>query len=219
MTVEEAVAALRASGNPASIEGRARYGIRPRTEQLGVSIPGIRAVAKQAARSHDFALGLWATGIHEARLLAAMVDVPAEVTAAQMDGWAADFDSWDIVDGCTGTLFDRTPYAWIKVQEWAERDEEYVKRAAFSLLAALAVHDRAAPDERFLAVLPLIRRHADDSRNFVRKAVNWALRQIGKRNPTLRAAAIATAEGILEGSPRGGRWVANDALRELRGKR
>ncbi len=219
MTVEEAVAALRASGNPASIEGRARYGIRPRTEQLGVSIPGIRAVAKRAVRSHDLALGLWATGIHEARLLAAMVDVPTEVTATQMDRWAADFDSWDIVDGCTGTLFDRTPYAWIKVQEWAERDEEYVKRAAFSLLTALAVHDKAAPDERFLAVLPLIRRHADDGRNFVRKAVNWALRQIGKRSPTLRAAAIAAAEGILEDSSRGGRWVASDALRELREKR
>jgi len=216
MTVDEAVAALRASGNVASIEGRARYGIRPRTEQLGKSMPGIQAVAKRALPSHELALGLWATGIHEARLLAAMVDIPAEVTAAQMDDWAADFDSWDIVDGCTGVLFHRTPYAWIKVQEWAERDEEYVKRAAFSLLAALAVHDKTAPDERFLAVLPLIRRHADDGRNFVRKAVNWALRQIGKRNPTLRAAAIATAEGILEGSPRSGRWVASDALRELR---
>ena len=218
MTAADAVAALGAAGNSASIEGRARYGIRPRTEQLGVGIPAIRAIARAAIPDHQLALDLWATGIHEARILAAMVDVPADVTAAQMDAWAADFDSWDIVDGCTSELFDRTPYAWIKVQEWAERDEEYVKRAAFSLIAALAVHDRQAPDERFLALLPIIRRHANDDRNFVKKAVNWALRQIGKRNGVLREAAIATAEAIRADGTRSGRWIASDALRELRGR-
>lgn len=219
MTAAEAVAALREAGNPASIEGRARYGIRPKTEELGAGIPAIRAIARRALPSHQFALDLWATGIHEARILAAMVDVPADVTPSQMDAWAADCDSWDIVDGCTSSLFDKTPYAWIKVQEWAARDEEYVKRSAFSLIAALAVHDKQAIDERFLALLPLIRRHAGDDRNFVKKAVNWALRQIGKRNPVLREAAIATAEAILADGTRPGRWIANDALRELRARR
>lgn len=192
----------------------ARFGIRPQTRVVGVRVTDLRALAKRIEPGHELAAALWATGVHEARILATMVDDSALVTPEQMDRWAADFDSWDIVDSATGNLFRYTPHAETKIREWAAREEEFVRRAAFALIAAIG-RLKGEPDERFLAYLPLIREHASDGRNFVRKAVNWALREIGGRNARLNAAAITTAEEIRE---LGGaaRWVASDALRELR---
>ena len=207
--------------------GMARYGINV-ADAFGVSVPELRRVAKSLGTDHDLALALWDTGNHEARVLASMVDDPTAVTAAQMEEWAAAFDSWDVCDQVTSNLFDKTPFAYDKVGEWSAADEEWVKRAAFATAAALAVHDKKAPDERFLAILVLVRREAGDGRNFVKKAVNWALRNIGKRNLALHAAAIDTAEAILaeaetlaaadrrDPAARSARWVARDALRELR---
>ncbi len=214
MTLDEIVAELRSRANPDNVAGMARYGISP-VGTLGVSIPTIRALAKRAGRDHELAQQLWDTGIHEARILAAMVDEPAKVTRRQMDRWAADFDSWDVVDGCCGTLFDKTPHAYAKAMQWSASRREYVKRAGFVLMTQLAVHDKRAPDEAMLQFLPVIVRESGDERNFVKKAVNWALRQIGKRNRRLNLAAIATAREILALDTRAGRWIARDALREL----
>jgi 3-methyladenine DNA glycosylase AlkD len=214
MTLDDIIAELRSHANPANVEGMARFGISP-VNTLGVNIPTLRALAKRNGRNHALAQQLWDTGIHEARILAAMVDEPAKVTKRQMDRWAADFDSWDVVDGCCGTLFDQTPYAYEKALQWSASRREYVKRAGFVLMTQLAVHDKKAPDEAMLQFLPVIVRESGDERNFVKKAVNWALRQIGKRNRRLNAAAIATANEILALDTRAGRWIARDALREL----
>jgi len=214
MTLDEIVGDLRSHANADNVAGMARFGINP-AGTLGVNIPTIRAIARRAGRDHALALDLWATGIHEARILAAMVDEPAKVARRQMDRWAAQFDSWDVVDGCCSVLFDKTPYAWDKAMQWSVRRPEYVKRAGFVLMAALAVHDKRAPDSAFLSFLPVIVRESGDERNFVKKSVNWALRQIGKRNRRLNAAAIATAREILALDTRAGRCTARDALREL----
>jgi len=207
--------------------GMARYGINV-AHAFGVSVHELRRMAKALGTDHDLALALWDTGSHEARMLASMVDDPAAVSAAQMEEWAAAFDSWDVCDQVTSNLFDKTPFAYDKVREWSAAEDEWVKRAAFATAAALAVQDKKAPDERFLAILELVRREAGDGRNFVKKAVNWALRNIGKRNAALHAAAIQTAEAILasaeahaaadrrDPAARSARWVACDALRELR---
>lgn len=204
--------------DPAARPAMARFGINVDHALGGISLTTLRTLARELGRDHRLAAGLWRSGIHEARLLACLVDDPAVVTAAQMDRWAAAFDSWDLCDTCCGSLFDRTPYAWAKATEWAGREEEFVKRAGFALMAWLAVHDKQATDERFLSLLPIIEHSASDDRNFVKKAVNWALRQIGKRNATLRRAAIETAERIGEQGTRSARWIASDALRELRGR-
>ncbi len=208
---------LRTLGDPAGREGMARFGIKAE-RALGIRIPALRAIAKRVGRDHALAAELWASGIHEARILACFVDDPAEVTPEQMEAWAAAFDSWDLVDQCCGNLFDRTPFAWAKAVEWGERPEEFVKRAGFALMAALAVHDNRASDGRFVAFLPIIEREAGDRRTFVRKAVNWALREIGKRNPALNEKAVETARRILDAGERSARWVASDALRELTGE-
>jgi 3-methyladenine DNA glycosylase AlkD len=192
----------------------ARFGIRGANVLGGTSMPELRAMARRLRPDHRLAEELWNSGVHEARILASLVDDPALVTERQMERWAGDLDSWDLVDQCCGNLFDRTPFAWRKAVEWSEREEEYVKRAAFSLMASLAVHDRGAEDGPFNVFLAIIEREAGDGRNFVKKAVNWALREIGKRNEPLRRAAIETARRILEA--RGGRnFVASDAVREL----
>lgn len=214
MTLDETVRKLRSHANPNNVAGMARYGISP-VNTLGVNIPTIRALARRVGRNHGLAQQLWDTGIHEARILAAMVDEPAKVTRRQMDRWAADFDSWDVVDGCCGTLFDKTPHAYAKAIQWSGSRREYVKRAGFVLMAQLAVHDKRAPDEAMLQFLPVIVRESGDERNFVKKSVNWALRQIGKRNHPLNAAALATAREILALDTRAGRWIARDTLREL----
>jgi 3-methyladenine DNA glycosylase AlkD len=202
--------------NPRNVEGMAAFGISS-TNTLGISIPALRALAKRVGRDHALAQQLWDSGVHEARILAAMVDDPARVTKRQMDRWAVAFDSWDVVDGCCSDLFDKTPYAYEKAFQWSADKREYVKRAGFVLMAALAVHDKKASDADMLQFLPVIARESADERNFVKKAVNWALRQIGKRNRRLNAAAIKTAEQILKTDTRAGRWIARDALRELRG--
>ena len=215
MRSSDVIEELRSLGDPAGREGMARFGINP-AQALGIRIPRLRAVARRVGRDHRIAAELWASGIHEARILAAFVDDPKQVTPEQMEAWAGDFDSWDLCDQWCSGLFDRTPYAHEKAAAWSGRPEEFVKRAGFALMAALAVHDKRAPDAAFEAFLLLIEREAGDPRNFVRKAVNWALRQIGKRNATLNARAVQTAERILQGEGRSARWVASDALRELR---
>ena len=221
------LAELRSMGSERDRAGMARYGINVENA-FGVSVLELRRIAKRLGTNHALALALWATGNHEARLLACFVDDPALVSAKQMEAWAREFDSWDICDQATTSLFDLTRHAWAKANEWAGRDEEWVKRAAFTLMAGLAVHDKAATDRAFRKLLSVIERGAFDERNFVKKAVNWALRNIGKRNRALNAAAIASAEKIRSvankraggergGDPRtrGARWVAADALREL----
>jgi 3-methyladenine DNA glycosylase AlkD len=214
ISVEHVIDELRHRGSPSAVAGMSRFGIQTGTA-LGVSIPDIRELARKVGTHHDLAQSLWKTGIHEARILASMIDDPAEVSEDQMEKWASDFDSWDVVDGCCGNLFDKTQFATRKAHEWSKREEEYVKRAGFVLMAEMAVHDKSASDRIFLDFLPIIVREASDERNFVKKAVNWALRQIGKRNANLNAAAIKTCAQIKESGSRAGKWIAADALREL----
>jgi 3-methyladenine DNA glycosylase AlkD len=221
------LAELRALGSERDRAGMARYGINVENA-FGVSVYELRKVAKRLGKDHELALALWATGNHEARLLACFVEDATAVTEEQLEAWARDFDSWDLCDQATTSLFDLTKHGWSKAVEWAGRDEEWVRRAGFALMAGLAVHDKTAKDGAFLKLLAIVERGAGDDRNFVKKAVNWALRNIGKRNRVLNAAAIACAERIRAaarasaGGDRGGdpgarsaRWVANDALREL----
>lgn len=212
--LEEVLSKLRLLGDPKAAEAAGRFGIDV-PGLLGVSAPALRKLAKEIGPDHRLAEQLWRTGIHDARLLATLVDDPAKVTLNQMERWARGFNSWAVCDAACGCLFDKTPYAWDKAVEWAARDEEYVKRAGFVLMAVLAVHDKKAPDERFEALLPYLKQHADDERNFVKKAVNWALRQIGKRNLRLNKLAIRTTEQIRALGFKSARWIAADALREL----
>jgi 3-methyladenine DNA glycosylase AlkD len=205
---------LRSRAREANLEGLARFGISG-GRRLGVSVPDIRAVAREIGRDHRLALALWKTGIVEARQVAAMIDDPRLVTEKQMETWVADFDSWDVCDGVCLNLFENTSLVWKKIREWAKRDEEFVKRASFALIAGRAWHDKTAPDGRFLALFPLLERAATDERNFVRKAVNWALRNIGKRNPKLNRAAIRLARRLQQSGSRSARWIAVDAIREL----
>jgi 3-methyladenine DNA glycosylase AlkD len=206
---------LKSLGDPKAVEGMARFGIQSRSS-FGVSVPKIRTLAREIGRDHLLAAKLWETGQHDARLLATMVDDPVQVTEEQMEKWVRDFDSWDIVDGSCGSLFDKTPFAVTKAKEWCKREEEYVKRAGFVMMAELAVHDKQAKDQVFLDFLPLIIGGASDKRNLVKKAVNWALRQIGKRNLKLNKAAVSTALKIQKMESGAAKWVASDALRELK---
>lgn len=216
MTARELLDNLKAHANPANVAGMARYGINPKGT-LGVFIPVIRGLAKKAGRSHELAAELWESGVHEARILAALVDNPARVTRRQMDRWVRDLDSWDVCDQVCSNLFRYTPFAFAKAAEWARAKPEFVRRAGFSLIAGLAVKAKDASDERFEAFFPLIAQAAVDDRNMVRKTVNWALRQIGKRNARLRKLAIARAEEVRNLDSRAARWIASDALRELPG--
>lgn len=206
---------LASRANAVNAAGMARFGIRSR-KVLGIAAPELRAMAKAIGRDHKLALGLWQSGVFEARLLATLVDVPAEVTPEQMEAWASEFDNWAICDGACGNLFDRTPWAYAKAAAWSKREEEYVKRAGFSLMAYLAVHDKKAGDAKFRPFFGAIRRACTDERNFVKKAVNWALRQIGKSRAGLRDEAIELAQEIREVESRAARWIAADALRELK---
>ena len=218
MIVQELLQTLEAHADPINVAGMARFGIAS-TGTLGVSIPIVRRLAKTFGHEHQAALELWDSGIHEARILAALVDKPAWVTEEQMEAWVADFDSWDVCDQVCSNLFDKTPFAYAKAAAWAERQEEFVRRAGFALMAALSVHDKTASNQAFLAFLPLIERQANDGRNFVKKAVNWALRQIGKRNAALLEPALALAETLSVSADPSSRWVGKDAARELRLKR
>jgi 3-methyladenine DNA glycosylase AlkD len=214
-TVESILQTLKAQANPDNVAGMARYGINPEGT-LGVSVPALRQMAKEIGKDHELALELWASGLHEARILAVYIDDPRQVSETQMESWVVEIDSWDVCDQACSNLFDRTPYGVQKAFEWSERQETFVKRAGFVLMAALAVHDKKLPDETFEAFLAVITHQGDDERNFVKKAVNWALRQIGKRNLPLNRAAIAVAERLELSPSRAARWVAADALRELK---
>ncbi|MBS1855737.1 MAG: DNA alkylation repair protein [Acidobacteria bacterium] len=192
----------------------ARFGINPHGT-LGVSVAEIRRLARGAGRCHEVAAELWASGIHEARILATLVEDPARVTRRQMDTWARDFDSWDVCDQACQNLFWRTGHAWDRARLWSRARGEFVRRAGFSLIACLARKSRDSADAPFEEALRWIEEAATDERNFVRKAVNWALREIGKRNARLRRGAIAAAKRIREMDSRAARWIAADALREL----
>jgi 3-methyladenine DNA glycosylase AlkD len=219
MRYDEVMKKLRSHANPKNVEGMARFGINPKNT-LGVSIPILRKTAKETGRDHELADKLWKSGVHEARILAGMIDDPKLVTEKQMENWAKEFDSWDVCDQICMNLFDRTPIAYEKAIEWSDRKEEFVKRAGFALMACLVWYDKNAKDQQVREFFPLIVKHSTDERNFVKKAVNWALRQIGKKRPGLKKEAIRTAEIILKKYPdsKSARWIANDALRELRKK-
>jgi 3-methyladenine DNA glycosylase AlkD len=208
---------LKKLANARNVEGMVRFGITARNT-LGVNIPVLRRIARGFRNDHDLALRLWKTDIHEARLLAGFIDDPALVTEKQIEAWVRDFDSWDICDMVCGNLFDKTPFAYRKAKEWPDREEEYVKRAGFVMMAVLSVHDKKAPDSVFMKFLPVIKREARDERNFVKKAVNWALRQIGKRNSRLNRMAVEAAKDIQKIDSRSARWIASDAIRELTNK-
>jgi 3-methyladenine DNA glycosylase AlkD len=208
---------LKSMADPKAVAGMARFGI-PSRNALGISLPVLRKLAGEIGPNHPLAEELWESRLLEARVVASLVAVPEKVTERQMERWAADFDSWAITDCCALNLYDKTPYACRKAMQWSRREEEFVKRAGFALMAALAVHDKGASDGRFLRFLPAIKRQSNDERNLVKKAVNWALRQIGKRNLQLNRAAVKTAREIQRINSRSARWIAADALRELTGK-
>ena len=213
-SVEEVLKKLKAKARPDQLEGMARYGMVAE-RRLGVSVPDMRKIAKELGRDHKLALELWKKGIPEARILAAMIDEPENLTEKQMEDWVKDINSWDVCDQVCANLFEKTPFAWKKILDWSEREEEFVKRTAFALIACLAWHDKGAEDEKFIKLFPVIRRGATDERNFVKKAVNWALRNIGKRNPNLNKAAIKAAKEIQRIDSKASRWIASDAIREL----
>ena len=194
-SAEQVIQKLRSLANAENAAGMARFGINPENT-LGIPVPILRKTAKEIGKDHLLAQELWTSGIHEARILACFVDNPGEVTGSQMESWVREFDSWDVCDQCCANLFDRTKIAFDKAVEWSGREDEFVKRAGFSLMAALAWHDKKAPDVNFQKFLPLIKKGSTDERNFVKKSVNWALRQIGKKNANLNKMAIKTAQEI-----------------------
>lgn len=214
MQYEEILEHLKSLSNPEAVAGMARFGINPENT-YGISIPVLRKIARETGKNHFLALQLWSSGIHEARMLACFIDVPELVSEEQIENWVRDFDSWDVCDQCCSNLFDKTKFAYMKANEWSGREEEFVKRAGFVLMATLSVHDKKAGDKEFLKFLPVIIGKANDERNYVRKAVNWALRQIGKRNLNLNRAAIETAKEIRKMDSKAAKWIASDALREL----
>lgn len=219
MTVEEIIKKLESLGSPENVAGMARFGIVTK-KAFGVAAPELKNLAKEIKKQtkdrHALALELWKTQIHEARAIAYLIDDAKQVTAQQMDSWAADFDNWAICDSTCGHLFCKTNFAHEKVFEWSEREEEFIKRAGICLIAWLAVHDKKADDEKIAKFLPILEQKSDDERNFIKKAVNWSLRQIGKRNLYLNKLAIETAERIKLQNTKSARWIAADALRELR---
>ena len=218
MQLKAVLAELKSMGDPEATAGMARYGINA-DRALGISIPRLQGLAKNIGKNHKLAGELWSCGIHEARILACMIDDPQQVTEAQLERWVKEFDSWDLCDQCCNRLIRKTEFAHQKALAWARRPEEFVKRAGFVLMAVLAVHDKKAADRQFDAFFRLIKKEAVDARNFVKKAVNWALRQIGERNTVLNQKAIAVAEDIQRIDSKAARWVAQDALRELTGEK
>jgi len=218
MQLKAVLAELKSMGNPKAAAGMARYGIKAE-RALGVSIPKLEGLAKKIGKSHKLAEDLWSSAIHEARILACMIDDPKQITEAQMERWVNEFDSWDLCDQCCNRLFRKSKFAHQKALTWACRPDEFVKRAGFVLMAVLAVHDKKAADRQFDPFFELVKKEAGDTRNFVKKAVNWALRQIGKRNLTLNKKAITLAEEIQQNESKTARWVAKDALRDMRSEK
>jgi 3-methyladenine DNA glycosylase AlkD len=226
MNCNQVIDALKSLADPDYLAGLPHFAINT-DRSLGVSAPRMRKLAKQIGTDHKLALQLWESNIHEARVLAALIDDPGQVTEKQMNSWVRQFDNWGVCDACCGVLFDKTPFAWAKAIEWPKRKEEFVRRAGFVLMAALAVHDKKAPDKKFIPFFDIIKHYAFDDRNFVKKGVNWALRQIGKRNKALNKKALAVAKEIREmdspaarkGHFPAARWIAADAIRELTNKK
>ena len=212
--VEEVLEMLAAKANPDQLAGMAKYGMTVEN-RLGVKVPQIRRIAKEIGKNHKLALELWETGITETMIIASMVDVPDEVTEEQMEAWVLDFDSWDVCDQVCMNLFDKTTLVWKKIHDWSDREEEFVKRAAYALIACLAVHDKGASDEVFISLIPVIKAGVTDNRNYVKKAVNWALRNTGKRNPELNTVALATARELRGIDSKSARWIGSDAIRDL----
>ena len=236
MNCEEIIKKLRGLGKQRNIEGMERFGIYPKDEKLGVSMPDVRNVGKEIKRFfvatqndrglhnatqngmglHKLASELWLSKIHEARILASVIDLPEMLSEQQMDKWVKDFDSWDLCDQVCMNLFSAVPFAFEKAKQWTASNQEFVRRGGFALMASLAVHDKKAKDSQFIELFPFIIKHSNDERNFVRKAVNWALRQIGKRNLNLNRQAIKIAIQIQALDNKTAKWIANDALRELK---
>ena len=227
MTSQEVIKQLKLKANPKNVAGMVRFGISSKNT-LGVSMPQVREIGKEIKRSfgrlgrpqddktlHKLALSLWESEIHEARILAGLFDLPKMITEKQADEWVKGFDSWDVCDQVCMNLFDKTSFAFKKAIEWSEKKEEFVRRAGFALMASLAVHDKKAKNLDFIAFLPIIKKQATDERNFVKKAVNWALRQIGKRNLALNKEALKTAKEIEKIDSKAAKWIAHDAIREL----
>lgn len=218
LSYEDIIQRLESLANAYNREGMARYGINT-TNAYGVSVTTLRQIAKEAGKDHALAQKLWESGIHEARILASLIDLPKMVTESQMESWVEDFDSWDVCDLTCSNLFSYTPYAYSKAMEWSRKEAEFVKRAGFVLMAALTVHDKKAPDKEFIKFLPAIKEESVDDRNMVKKVVNWALRQIGKRNMHLNEFAIKSALEIKQIDSKSARWIASDALRELKSEK
>jgi len=214
VSVEEILEKQKSKARPDQLEGMARYGMVAE-RRLGGSVPDMRKIAKEIGKDHRLGLELWKTGISEARIVAAMVGEPEKLTEKQMEDWVKCINSWEICDQVSMNLFEKTPLVWKKILDWSEREEEFVKRTAFALIACLAWHDKEAEDEKFIKLFPVIKRGATDERNFVKKAVNWALRNIGKRNPNLNKAAIKAAKEIQRIDSKATRWVASNAIKEL----
>jgi 3-methyladenine DNA glycosylase AlkD len=212
--VEDIVAWLKRNGSQRNRDGMARYAI-PSDRAFGVSVGVMQKYAKQLGKNHDVAMALWETGWYEARMTAAFLGEPDRLTSAEMDRWCRDFDNWAVCDHACFHLFDRSPHAWSKVMSWSRRRGEFQKRAAYALLASLALHDKKAPDARFSPMLKLIERDSSDERNFVKKGISWALRLIGRRNQALNAASVALSRRLADSSDPTARWLGKSALKEL----
>lgn len=214
MTAKQVIAELKKNGSKENLKGMERFGINVK-KAFGVSVPVMRSLAKIIGKNHELALELWGSGYHEARHVASMIDDPKLVSKAQMNKWVRDFNSWDICDGTCSNLFRKTPHAIEKIFEWCEKKDEFVRRAGFSLMCYVAVHHKTRDDEEFLEFFPLIKKYSTDDRNFVKKAVNWALRQIGKRSVYLNEEALKLAKEIQALDSKAAKWIAADAIREL----
>jgi 3-methyladenine DNA glycosylase AlkD len=214
MEYEKIIKKLKSLSNPEAIIGMARYGITPENT-YGVSIPNLRKIVKEIGKSRKLATKLWTINIRETQILASMIEDPEMVTEEQMESWVKEFNYWEICDQCCMNLFEKTRFAYKKAIEWSSKEEEFVKRAGFVLMARLAVSDKKADDDKFEKFLPIIKREATDNRNYVKKAVNWALRQMGKRNPNLNRKAIDATKEIQEMDSKSAKWIASDAMREL----
>jgi len=209
---------LKSMRSEENVKGMARFGITGK-KVLGIQVYKLRSLAKRIGRNHELALKLWETGIHEARILAVFIEEPDKVSGRQMDEWSHDFESWDDTDqACTG-LFDKTKHSWKKVKEWSNRRDEFGKRAAFSLIAGLASHDKEASDEEFIKLFPIIKKASADNRNFVKKAVNWALRGIGKRNKNLNKEAVKLCDELIKMNNKTAKWIGTNALKELKNEK
>jgi len=213
-SVEKVLRTLKLKADPRSVQGMVKFGMSGE-QRLGISIPELRKLAKELGQDHNLALELWKTGIPEAKILAGMIAEPTKLTEEQMEDWVKDINSWDVCDQTCMNFFEKTPLAWKKIHEWSKRDEEYVKRTAFTLLACLAWHDKKASDNQFIELFAVIKAGSDDNRNYVKKSVSWALRNIGKRNVDLNRAALEMAQEIQRLDSKAARWIASDVIREL----